>query len=126
MKQIIAILGTTAFLALPIHVSAGINLEGTAKAYMDSLVSHDKSAMKALVRAGSQAESSWDNRSESVSRIQADKASHPVGYRNRGCADRPEKIVCDFVITSAQGDSWSLVLHVTKNSGKVEDALRGR
>lgn len=126
MKPVIAILGVATLLSLPMHAGATSNLESTAKAYMDSLLSHNKSAMKAIVRPSSQAESSWDNRSESVSRIQADKASHPVGYRNRGCADRPEKIVCDFVITSAQGDSWSLVLHVMKNSGTVEDALRGR
>lgn len=126
MKQLIAILGVIASLVQPTQAGAGINLEDTAKAYMDSLISHDKSAMRATARSGSQAESSWDNRSESVLRIQADKTSRPVGYRNRGCADRSEKIVCDFVITSAQGDSWALALHVTKNSGKVEDALRGR
>lgn len=126
MSTVIATLGAATLLLLPMQAGATSNLESIAKTYMDSLLSHDKSAMKAIVRPSSQAESSWDNRSESVSRIQADKGSHPVGYRNRGCADRPEKIVCDFVITSAQGDSWSLVLHVMKNSSTVEDALRGR
>lgn len=126
MKSPVAVACTVALFSMPLYLNAASNLEHTAKAYMDSLISHDRSAMKATVRSSSQAESSWDNRSESVSRIQADKRSHPVGYRNRGCDERTEKVVCDFVITSAQGESWSLVLHVAKGSGKVEDALRGR
>ena len=126
MKPIFAIIGITTLLSLQMKAGATGNLEITAKAYMDSLLSHDKSAMKALASAGSQAESSWDNRSQSVQRIQADKGSHPVGYRTRSCAERADKVVCDFVITSAQGESWSLVLHVAKNNGKVQDALLGR
>lgn len=126
MKPVIAILGVTALLSLPAQAGATSNLESTAKAYMDSLLSHDKSAMKAAVRPGSQAESSWDNRSSNIARLQADKASNPVGYRNRGCVERTSKTVCDYVITTGTGDSWALALHVLKSNGKVEDALRGR
>jgi hypothetical protein len=122
----IVVLGIAANLWLPFATYADTKQESIAKSYMDSLIQHNKAGMNSVTRSGSQAESSWENRSSSVATLQADKASNPVGYRNRGCNERQEKLVCDFVITTAQGESWALVLHVLKSHGKVEDALRGR
>ncbi len=103
--------------------------ESVATAYMESVIRHDNDAMKKVARSGSQAESSWASRSASVERLQADPKAGTVGFKNRGCADRSDKTVCDFVITTAEGDSLSLAIHV-KNDGsgapKVEDALAGR
>lgn len=103
--------------------------ESVATAYMESVIRHDKDAMKKVARSGSQAESAWASRSSSIERLQADPKAGTVGFKNRGCADRSDKIVCDFVITTAEGDSLSLAIHVKKDGSgtpKVEDALAGR
>lgn len=103
--------------------------ESVATAYMESILSHDSDAMKKVARSGSQAESAWTSRSSSVERIQADPKAGTVAFKNRGCADRSDKTVCDFVVTTAQGESLSLAIHVKKDSAgalKVEDALAGR
>lgn len=103
--------------------------ESVATAYMESVIRHDNDAMKKVARSGSQAESSWASRSASVERLQADPKAGTVGFKNRGCADRSDKTVCDFVITTAEGDSLSLAIHVKKDGSgapKVEDALAGR
>ena len=96
---------------------------------MESVIRHDNDAMKKVARSGSQAESSWASRSASIERLQADPKAGTVGFKNRGCADRSDKTVCDFVITTAEGDSLSLAIHVKKDGSgapKVEDALAGR
>ena len=103
--------------------------ESVATAYMESVIRHDNDAMKKVARSGSQAESSWASRSASVERLQADPKAGTVGFKNRGCADRSDTTVCDFVITTAEGDSLSLAIHVKKDGSgapKVEDALAGR
>lgn len=103
--------------------------ESVATAYMESVIRHDNDAMKKVARSGSQAESSWASRSASIERLQADPKAGTVGFKNRGCADRSDKTVCDFVITTAEGDSLSLAIHVKKDGSsapKVEDALAGR
>lgn len=103
--------------------------ESVATAYMESVIRHDNGAMKKITRSGSQAESVWTSRSASIERLQADPKTGTVGFTNRGCADRTDKTVCDFVITTAEGDSVSLAIHVKKDSSgalKVEDALTGR
>lgn len=103
--------------------------ESVATAYMESVIRHDNDAMKKVARSGSQAESSWASRSASIERLQADPKAGTVGFKNCGCADRSDKTVCDFVITTAEGDSLSLAIHVKKDGSgapKVEDALAGR
>lgn len=103
--------------------------ENVATAYMESVIRHDNDAMKKVARNGSQAESAWASRSASVERLQADPKAGTVGFKNRGCADRTDKTVCDFVVTTADGDSLSLAIHVKKDgtgAPKVEDALAGR
>lgn len=103
--------------------------ESVATAYMESVIHHDNDTMKKVVRSGSQAESAWASRSASIERLQADPKAGTVGFKNRGCADRSDKTVCDFVVTTAEGDSLSLAIHVKKDGSgapKVEDALAGR
>lgn len=103
--------------------------ESIATAYMESVIRHDNGAMKKITRSGSQAESAWTSRSASIERLQADPKTGTVGFKNRGCADRTDKTVCDFVITTTEGESQSLAIHIKKDGSgtpKVEDALTGR
>lgn len=101
--------------------------ESLATAYIDSLFQQDTSAMQQLVRSGSQAESSWEQRRAKIAKLRS--GSGVIGYRTRSCVHHAEKPRCEFVVTKDSSDAWALVVHVRQDAMgrfKVEDALVGR
>lgn len=99
--------------------------DSIASQYMESLLKHDASTLSALTEPASQAAKSWEQRSKMIADLQADAKAQPVAVRNQGCPDVSGHPVCSMVVTTATGDAWRLVLHLSGNgsSAKVSRAL---